>query len=54
MATDNPQVIIFDTTLRDGELTPEVTMDPQDKLEIALLLEKIGVAVIDEAIISVH
>ena len=33
---------IFDTTLRDGEQMPGATLDPEDKLEIALALEGLG------------
>ena len=35
--TDN--LIIFDTTLRDGEQSPGASMDADEKLRIALLLE---------------
>jgi 2-isopropylmalate synthase len=42
-----PQVVIFDTTLRDGELAPNVRMSLEDKLAIATLLEKLGVDVIE-------
>ncbi|MEM2351922.1 MAG: 2-isopropylmalate synthase, partial [Thermoproteota archaeon] len=38
---------IFDTTLRDGEQTPGVSLTPEEKLEIALQLDKIGVDVIE-------
>jgi (R)-citramalate synthase len=37
----------FDTTLRDGEQTPGVSLEPQEKLEIALKLSSIGVNVIE-------
>ncbi len=38
---------IFDTTLRDGEQTPGVNLNIQEKLEIARQLEKLGVDVIE-------
>jgi 2-isopropylmalate synthase len=38
---------IFDTTLRDGEQTPGVSLTPEDKIEIALQLGKLGVDVIE-------
>ena len=41
------RVIIFDTTLRDGEQSPGATMDLPDKLRIARQLEKLGVDVIE-------
>jgi len=37
----------FDTTLRDGEQTPGVTLTPEQKLEIACALSDIGVHVIE-------
>ncbi|MFA5056190.1 MAG: 2-isopropylmalate synthase [Dehalococcoidia bacterium] len=41
------KVIIFDTTLRDGEQAPGATLNLNEKLEIALQLEKLGVDVIE-------
>ena len=38
---------IFDTTLRDGEQTPGVTLTPDEKLEIAKQLDKLGVDTIE-------
>ena len=37
----------FDTTLRDGEQTPGVSLTPAEKLEIAVTLSDIGVHVIE-------
>ena len=38
---------IFDTTLRDGEQTPRVNLNTQEKLRIAKQLESLGVDVIE-------
>ena len=41
------RVIIFDTTLRDGEQSPGATMNLQEKLRMARQLESLGVDVIE-------
>ncbi|MEM2226030.1 MAG: 2-isopropylmalate synthase [Candidatus Bathyarchaeia archaeon] len=41
------RVYIFDTTLRDGEQTPEVSLTPEEKLAIAKQLDALGVDVIE-------
>jgi 2-isopropylmalate synthase len=41
------QVKIFDTTLRDGEQTPGVSLTPEDKLILAKQLDKLGVDIIE-------
>ncbi len=40
-------IIIFDTTLRDGEQSPGASMNTQEKIQIASQLEKLGVDVIE-------
>ncbi len=40
-------IIIFDTTLRDGEQSPGASMNTEEKIQIALQLEKLGVDVIE-------
>lgn len=44
--TDN-RVIIFDTTLRDGEQSPGCSMNLDEKMRIAHLLDEMGVDVIE-------
>lgn len=41
------QLIIFDTTLRDGEQSPGAAMSKEEKMRIARQLEKLGVNVIE-------
>ncbi len=41
------RIKIFDTTLRDGEQTPGVNLNVQEKLEIAKQLQKLGVDIME-------
>jgi len=41
------RVIIFDTTLRDGEQSPGASMNAAEKMRIAIQLEKLGVDVVE-------
>ncbi|MDY6877061.1 MAG: 2-isopropylmalate synthase [Chloroflexota bacterium] len=41
------RVMIFDTTLRDGEQSPGAALNVSEKLEIARVLEKMGVDIIE-------
>ena len=41
------RIVIFDTTLRDGEQCPGASLTPQEKLEIAKQLARLGVDVIE-------
>jgi len=41
------RVIIFDTTLRDGEQSPGATLNVEEKVDIAHQLERLGVDVIE-------
>jgi 2-isopropylmalate synthase len=45
--TDKNRVIIFDTTLRDGEQSPGASMSLDEKQRIAAVLEEMGVDVIE-------
>jgi len=40
------RVYIWDETLRDGEQTPGVALTPDEKLEIAKLMDEMGVSII--------
>ena len=44
---DPNRVLIFDTTLRDGEQSPGISLGTQEKLEIAQQLARLGVDVIE-------
>ena len=44
---DPDRVIIFDTTLRDGEQSPGISLNTAEKLEIAHQLARLGVDVIE-------
>src|SRR5580692_10404586 len=44
---DRPRIIIFDTTLRDGEQSPGCSMNVQEKLRLAQQLDRLGVDVIE-------
>ena len=44
---DADRVVIFDTTLRDGEQCPGATMTFEEKLEVAELLDHMGVDIIE-------
>src|SRR5271154_5013063 len=46
MRNDN-HIVIFDTTMRDGEQAPGCSMNLEEKLKIAAVLEEMGVDVIE-------
>ncbi len=46
-SSNKDRVVIFDTTLRDGEQSPGATMTFEEKLEVADLLDAMGVDVIE-------
>jgi 2-isopropylmalate synthase len=45
--TEKDRVKIFDTTLRDGEQSPGISLNKQEKLEIAHQLSRLGVDIIE-------
>ncbi|EFO30990.1 2-isopropylmalate synthase [Roseibium sp. TrichSKD4] len=47
MTTTTDQVRIFDTTLRDGEQSPGASMTLEEKLQIAEILDEMGVDIIE-------
>src|SRR5438874_11960601 len=46
-STVSDRLIIFDTTLRDGEQSPGATMNLAEKLQVAHALKDLGVDVIE-------
>lgn len=47
MSRDPDRVLIFDTTLRDGEQSPGCSMNLQEKLQLARQLARLGVDIIE-------
>ena len=47
MSSEKEKLIVFDTTLRDGEQSPGASMTKEEKLRIAKLLERMKVDVIE-------
>ncbi|HEX3392324.1 MAG TPA: 2-isopropylmalate synthase [Solirubrobacteraceae bacterium] len=47
MCNEHDRVKIFDTTLRDGEQSPGISLNQQEKLEIAHQLARLGVDIIE-------
>jgi 2-isopropylmalate synthase len=45
--SEKDRVVIFDTTLRDGEQSPGATMTHEEKLEVAETLDQMGVDIIE-------
>src|SRR5579859_4294002 len=44
---ERERIVIFDTTMRDGEQSPGCSMNLEEKLKIALVLQEMGVDVIE-------
>ncbi|VAY87696.1 2-isopropylmalate synthase [hydrothermal vent metagenome] len=47
MMKNNNKILIFDTTLRDGEQSPGASMNTAEKIQIAQQLEKLNVDIIE-------
>ncbi|WP_193164897.1 2-isopropylmalate synthase [Microbulbifer hainanensis] len=47
MSTNKDKLVIFDTTLRDGEQSPGASMTKEEKIHIARMLERMRVDVIE-------
>ena len=45
--SNQDRVVIFDTTLRDGEQSPGATMQLEEKMEVAEILDAMGVDIIE-------
>ena len=45
--SEKDRVFVFDTTLRDGEQCPGATMTFEEKLEVAEMLDDMGVDIIE-------
>jgi len=45
--TAPPEIVIHDSTLRDGEQAPGVSLDTDDKIRIATMLDEVGVQYIE-------
>ncbi len=43
----NDEIVILDTSLRDGEQSPGISLSVEDKVDIAKMLERLGVDVIE-------
>ena len=44
---DKDQVIIFDTTMRDGEQSPGASMSLEEKIQIARIFDELGIDIIE-------
>lgn len=49
---NSTMIKIFDTTLRDGEQSPGASMNTEEKIQIALQLQKLGVDVIEAGLLQ--
>src|ERR1700720_2545094 len=45
--SEKDRVVIFDTSLRDGEQSPGATMTHEEKLEVAEVLDAMGIDIIE-------
>ena len=45
--SDKNKVIIFDTTMRDGEQSPGASMSLEEKIQIARIFDQLGIDIIE-------
>ena len=45
--SDKDKIIIFDTTMRDGEQSPGASMSLEEKIQIARVFDDLGVDIIE-------
>ena len=45
--TDKNRIIIFDTTMRDGEQSPGASMSLEEKIQIARVFDELGIDIIE-------
>ena len=45
--SDKDKVIIFDTTMRDGEQSPGASMSIEEKIQIARIFDELGIDIIE-------
>ena len=47
MTKDKNRVVIFDTTMRDGEQSPGASMSLEEKIQISRIFDELGVDIIE-------
>ena len=47
MTSDKNRVVIFDTTMRDGEQSPGASMSLEEKIQISRIFDELGVDIIE-------
>ena len=50
--SDKNRIIIFDTTMRDGEQSPGASMSLEEKLQISRVFDELGVDIIEAGSVS--
>ena len=45
--SDKDKVIIFDTTMRDGEQSPGASMSVEEKIQISRVFDEMGIDIIE-------
>ena len=53
MNNDKNRVVIFDTTMRDGEQSPGASMSLEEKIQISRIFDELGVDIIEAGWTSV-